>query len=75
LESNHDQKSKTDSTKASNEICTTAKEDASEEHRSEEVTQHPAWLLIFIGLIIVSIGAIWLLAPSLPRLGKLPGDI
>jgi hypothetical protein len=37
--------------------------------------QHPAWLLIFIGLIIVSIGALWLLAPAIPWLGKLPGDI
>ena len=37
--------------------------------------QHPAWLLIFFGLIIVAIGAVWLLAPSIPWLGKLPGDI
>ena len=37
--------------------------------------QHPAWLLIFVGLIIVAIGAVWLLAPSIPWLGKLPGDI
>ena len=37
--------------------------------------QHPAWLLILVGLIIVGIGAIWLLAPSIPWLGKLPGDI
>ena len=37
--------------------------------------QHPAWFLILIGLILVAIGAIWILAPSIPWLGKLPGDI
>ena len=37
--------------------------------------QHPAWLLILVGLIIVGIGAVRLLAPSIPWLGKLPGDI
>mgnify|MGYP001824802339 FL=1 len=37
--------------------------------------QHPAWILILVGLIIVGIGAVWLLAPSIPWLGKLPGDI
>ena len=39
------------------------------------MTQPPAWLLIFVGLVIVAIGAVWLLAPSIPWLGKLPGDI
>lgn len=37
--------------------------------------QNPAWLLVLIGLILVAIGAIWILAPSIPWLGKLPGDI
>ena len=37
--------------------------------------QHPGWLLIFVGLLIVIIGAVWLLAPSIPWLGRLPGDI
>ena len=38
--------------------------------------QHSAWLLIFIGLIIiVAIGVVWLLSPSIRWLGKLPGDI
>jgi len=37
--------------------------------------QHPAWALLFIGLVIAGIGAIWLLAPHVPWLGKLPGDI
>ena len=39
------------------------------------MTQHPAWLLVVAGLIIVAIGAVWLLATSIPWLGKLPGDI
>ena len=39
------------------------------------MTQHPAWFLVVAGLIIVGIGAVWLLAPSIPWLGKLPGDI
>lgn len=37
--------------------------------------QHPAWLLILLGVVIVGIGAIWLWAPSISRLGKLPSDI
>ena len=28
-----------------------------------------------VGLIIAGIGVVWLLAPSIPWLGKLPGDI
>ncbi|MCK9376821.1 MAG: DUF2905 domain-containing protein [Syntrophobacterales bacterium] len=31
--------------------------------------------LIFIGLILVIVGAVLLLAPKLPWLGRLPGDI
>ncbi len=37
--------------------------------------QHPAWTLIVIGLLIAAIGAVWLLAPHIPWLGRLPGDI
>ncbi len=36
---------------------------------------HPGWILIVVGLGIVAMGAIWLLAPAIPWLGKLPGDI
>ena len=28
-----------------------------------------------IGLVIVATGAVWLLAPHIPWLGRLPGDI
>jgi hypothetical protein len=37
--------------------------------------QHPGWLLIIVAVLLVGIGVIWLLAPSIPWLGKLPGDI
>lgn len=37
--------------------------------------QHPAWLLIVVGLLIAVIGLVWLFAPSIPWLGRLPGDI
>jgi hypothetical protein len=33
------------------------------------------WILVITGLVIAGIGLIWVLAPSLPRLGRLPGDI
>ena len=36
---------------------------------------HPGWILIIIGLVIAAIGAVWLLAPHIPWLGRLPGDI
>ncbi len=39
------------------------------------MTQHPGWLLIVAGLLIAGVGAVWLVAPTLPWLGKLPGDI
>ena len=39
------------------------------------MTQHPAWFLVVAGLFIVGIGIVWLLAPSISWLGKLPGDI
>ena len=37
--------------------------------------QHPGWILVVIGLVIAGIGAAWLLAPHIPWLGRLPGDI
>ena len=42
---------------------------------SNEVVQHPAWALIAIGVVISGIGLVWLLAPSIPWMGKVPGDI
>lgn len=33
------------------------------------------WALVSVGLVIAGIGLIWVLAPNLPRLGRLPGDI
>jgi hypothetical protein len=37
--------------------------------------QHPAWTLVVIGLAIGAVGVIWLSAPHVPWLGKLPGDV
>jgi len=36
---------------------------------------HPGWLLVVLGLVIATIGLVWLLAPSVPWFGRLPGDI
>jgi hypothetical protein len=33
------------------------------------------WLLVIVGLVIAGIGLIWVVVPSLPKLGRLPGDI
>ncbi|HKI20187.1 MAG TPA: DUF2905 domain-containing protein [Isosphaeraceae bacterium] len=33
------------------------------------------WVVVIVGLAIVGIGLIWVLAPNLPTLGRLPGDI
>jgi hypothetical protein len=37
--------------------------------------QNPAWVLVIVGVLIAVIGFVWLLLPSIPWLGKLPGDI
>jgi hypothetical protein len=36
---------------------------------------HPAWDLVIVGVLIAGVGLLWLLAPSIPLLGKLSGDI
>lgn len=33
------------------------------------------WLLLILGLVIAGIGLVWILVPSIPWLGRLPGDI
>lgn len=37
--------------------------------------QQPAWALIVVGAVIMLVGLVWLLAPQVPWLGRLPGDI
>ena len=37
--------------------------------------QHPAWILVIVGLVIAIIGGVWLVLPSIPWMGRLPGDI
>ena len=36
---------------------------------------HPGWFLVIVGLLIVLIGIFWLIGPSIPWVGRLPGDI
>lgn len=33
------------------------------------------WMLVVVGLVVAGIGLIWVLAPNLPKPGRLPGDI
>jgi hypothetical protein len=33
------------------------------------------WMLLAVGLTITGLALIWILAPSIPWLGRLPGDI
>jgi hypothetical protein len=37
--------------------------------------QNPGWVLVVIGLVLVGAGLLWVFSPSIPWLGKLPGDI
>ncbi len=32
-------------------------------------------MLLVLGLVIAGVGLVWILAPSIPWLGRLPGDI
>jgi hypothetical protein len=33
------------------------------------------WVLLVLGLVIAVVGLVWILVPSIPWLGRLPGDI
>ena len=33
------------------------------------------WLLLVAGLVIAAVGLVWVLWPSIPWLGRLPGDV
>ncbi len=33
------------------------------------------WVLVVLGLVVAAVGLLWILAPSIPWLGRLPGDI
>ena len=37
--------------------------------------QNPGWALVIVGGVIVAVGLLWLAAPTMPWLGRLPGDI
>ena len=36
---------------------------------------HPGWLLVILGVVLAAIGLVWVFAPSIPWLGRLPGDV
>lgn len=36
---------------------------------------HPGSVLVIVGALIAVVGLVWLLAPSIPWLGRLPGHI
>ena len=33
------------------------------------------WVLLVVGLGIAGVGLVWILAPAVPWLGRLPGDV
>jgi hypothetical protein len=33
------------------------------------------WMLLVLGVVIAGVGLVWILAPSISWLGRLPGDI
>ena len=33
------------------------------------------WMLLVVGLVLAGVGLVWILVPSIPWLGRLPGDI
>ena len=33
------------------------------------------WVLLVLGLVLAGVGLVWILPPSIPWLGRLPGDI
>lgn len=33
------------------------------------------WILLVLGLVLAGIGLMWIFVPSIPWLGRLPGDI
>ena len=40
-----------------------------------KMSEQPAVIFILIGLLLAAVGLAWLLLPSIPWLGRLPGDI
>jgi hypothetical protein len=46
-------------------------------HAEVEMSDHTGfgWMLLALGLVLAGIGLVWILARSIPWLGRLPGDI
>jgi hypothetical protein len=47
------------------------------ERRFSQMSDHAGfgWVLLALGLVIAGVGLVWNLAPSVPWLGRPPGDI
>jgi hypothetical protein len=45
------------------------------ETEDRAVSEHPGWMLVIVGLVTLAAGLLWILFPSVPGLGRLPGDI
>jgi hypothetical protein len=39
------------------------------------VNYYPGWLLVLVGIVIATIGLVWMFAPSIPWVGRIPGDV
>ena len=39
------------------------------------MNSHPGWMLLILGLVLAGAGVVWILSPSIPWLGRLPGDL
>ena len=44
-------------------------------HAPQDWNSGFGWVLVVVSLVIAGVGLVWVLAPNLPRLGRLPGDI
>ncbi len=33
------------------------------------------WMILLLGLFLAGVGLVWILVPSIPWLGRLPGDV
>jgi hypothetical protein len=68
----------TDITSVGKTLCrhSTFSDDGRVEYVSGEVDmRHPVWTPVIFDLLIAAIGVVSLVIPSIPLLGKLPGDI
>ena len=39
------------------------------------MVNHPGWILVVVGVILLVLGLLWVFTPAFTWLGRLPGDI